>query len=266
MRKLLILVFILTITNLGLSQSIKELKSKKDSLNLLLKDIDKKIKRLERHKRRLKSKVSDYNKKIKQLELAQKTSGGFLVEVEPLGKYGRFYDSKNRETNKVIDKIPEGDSVLVYTDYKYPFFKAKYEDTYGYISQASLKKNEIINNIIEKGYYERHPKLAPLEEKYGRQKAKLFLRYEKKFGKEEAKKKIDKFIRLEKQYGTRKAHKIMNGKYWIGMTKKMAKESLGRPTDINRSKGPWGTKEQWVYQYQEIYLYFENGVLTSFQD
>lgn len=49
-----------------------------------------------------------------------------------------------------------------------------------------------------------------------------------------------------------------------------------RPTVTNRSVGSYGVHEQWVYRKgafrsskhpsYDIYLYFENGVLTSFQD
>lgn len=38
----------------------------------------------------------------------------------------------------------------------------------------------------------------------------------------------------------------------------------GSPGSINRSVGSWGVHEQWVYG--NTYLYFENGILTSFQD
>lgn len=38
----------------------------------------------------------------------------------------------------------------------------------------------------------------------------------------------------------------------------------GAPGSINRSVGSWGVHEQWVYG--NTYLYFEGGLLTSFQD
>ena len=50
------------------------------------------------------------------------------------------------------------------------------------------------------------------------------------------------------------------------MTDKMARESIGYPDDINSSVGSWGTHEQWVYEKKDLYLYFENGILTSFQN
>lgn len=50
----------------------------------------------------------------------------------------------------------------------------------------------------------------------------------------------------------------------MGMTDKQVLASWGRPSDINRTVGPWGVHEQWVYSGS--YLYFENGSLTSWQD
>lgn len=57
--------------------------------------------------------------------------------------------------------------------------------------------------------------------------------------------------------------------YWVGMAKDMAIMTMGRPDDINRTVGSWGTYEQWVYRssnFNNAYLYFENGTLKSWQD
>ena len=53
----------------------------------------------------------------------------------------------------------------------------------------------------------------------------------------------------------------------IGMSAKTVREKtkFGPPNDINRTVGKWGVHEQWVYG-NGVYLYFENGILTSFQD
>lgn len=48
------------------------------------------------------------------------------------------------------------------------------------------------------------------------------------------------------------------------MTEEMATISLGMPNDVNRTVGSWGVHEQWVYD--NIYLYFENGKLSSYQN
>ncbi len=59
--------------------------------------------------------------------------------------------------------------------------------------------------------------------------------------------------------------KLIDGYYWIGMTDEMARLSLGTPKDINRSVGSWGAHEQWVYS-MDLMLYFENGILKSYQN
>ena len=58
------------------------------------------------------------------------------------------------------------------------------------------------------------------------------------------------------------------------MPKSAVIASWGDPVDINRSVGSWGVHEQWVYSfssgstigYKLKYLYFEDEILTSFQD
>lgn len=65
------------------------------------------------------------------------------------------------------------------------------------------------------------------------------------------------------------------GKYWIGMSKEMARYTLGLPQDINVSSGKGWYSEQWVYyQYgmyggiiNSTYLYFgKDGTVTSYQN
>lgn len=70
---------------------------------------------------------------------------------------------------------------------------------------------------------------------------------------------------LIKKFGSLAAKEILNKKIWIGMTNQMTIESWGNPIDINRSVGAWGVHEQWIYSGNK-YLYFENGVLKSWQD
>lgn len=57
---------------------------------------------------------------------------------------------------------------------------------------------------------------------------------------------------------------ISEKKVQIGMSTEQVILSWGRPEHINRSVGKWGEHEQWVYG--STYLYFENGIMTSFQD
>lgn len=60
---------------------------------------------------------------------------------------------------------------------------------------------------------------------------------------------------------------ILKGKVSIGMTGQQVRASWGDPYKINRTVTKSGSHEQWIYGvYKAIYLYFDNGILTSFQD
>jgi hypothetical protein len=58
---------------------------------------------------------------------------------------------------------------------------------------------------------------------------------------------------------------ILDRKVQIGMTDEQVKLSWGNPGKINRTVTVNHVSEQWVYG-SSTYLYFDNGVLTSFQD
>lgn len=62
---------------------------------------------------------------------------------------------------------------------------------------------------------------------------------------------------------------IIDKKYWIGMTDTWAVISIGNPRDINKTVTANKNHEQWVYGdvlYGANYLYFEDGILTSYQE
>ncbi len=68
---------------------------------------------------------------------------------------------------------------------------------------------------------------------------------------------------LRKKYG-KKAEDILNGYYWIGMSRNALIDSLGEPDSINKSVGKWGIHQQFVYG-DYLYIYVENEIVTSYQ-
>lgn len=56
-----------------------------------------------------------------------------------------------------------------------------------------------------------------------------------------------------------------SGSVAIGMTPQQAIAAWGKPMKINRTTTASTVREQWVYGGNN-YLYFDNGVLTSFQN
>jgi hypothetical protein len=59
---------------------------------------------------------------------------------------------------------------------------------------------------------------------------------------------------------------IKERKIRLGMTREQVILSWGKPNNIHRTVGSWGVHEQWIYEKQGKYLYFENDILTSWQD
>jgi hypothetical protein len=57
---------------------------------------------------------------------------------------------------------------------------------------------------------------------------------------------------------------IVKRKVMAGMNPEQVRAAWGRPERINRTVVPGHTTEQWVYG--ETYLYFDDGLLTSWQD
>jgi len=69
------------------------------------------------------------------------------------------------------------------------------------------------------------------------------------------------------QYPSKYRSAIMNGRVMIGMSKKAVIESLGRPSNENKSTFSFGTTIQMVYSggiYD--YVYLENGIVSSFSE
>ena len=65
-------------------------------------------------------------------------------------------------------------------------------------------------------------------------------------------------------------NEIADRKVEIGMTTEQTVAAWGRPRDINRTVTASSTSEQWIYRCEDCiegsYLYFDDGIMTSFQD
>ena len=55
------------------------------------------------------------------------------------------------------------------------------------------------------------------------------------------------------------------GKLNVGMTETTIIQMVGRPDNVNVTVVGNRRHEQWVYRATEVYLYFENGYLKSWQ-
>jgi len=201
-----------------------------DSLKIHLINLEQKINTLNAEKEKVKNQISIAEYKNKSVENPNNSEHG--VKAIILYSDTNMYEKPDIKSN-IITTLPFKDSVLVLDRYeKTNLLKIKYKDVYGYITYNSFIKSDNLLAVYDRTKANR---LDFLTDKFGRENA---------FG-------------------------ILNKKYWIGMSENMALESLGKPEEINRSSGSWGIHEQWVYKMinnKNLYLYFENRILKSFQN
>ena len=80
------------------------------------------------------------------------------------------------------------------------------------------------------------------------------------------------YLKLHPELDSRVRSAIENQEFYTGMKKEDTRASWGHPHTINRSVGQYGIHEQWVYcKYGDCisgatYVYFDDGILTSWQD
>ena len=167
-------------------------------------------------------------------------------------------------TSKKIRVAPQA-SVRVF-GYTQPFFAIEYEGKTLFIEPPYMATNPELERMIvaaEQAEAEKLKKAAREERKRRDADRRLM---ELQLQKEQERREQARRDKLVKTYGKIVADKILAGEIWIGMSDSLAKESLGSPTEINRRVSAYGVSEQWVYRTLDMYLYFENGTLTSWQE
>lgn len=71
----------------------------------------------------------------------------------------------------------------------------------------------------------------------------------------------ERFQKLIDKYGTDLARKIYQHKVWKGISSEMARDSWGKPKQVNRMYVNRSIEEEWIYSSK--YLYFRDDVLVD---
>ncbi len=183
-----------------------------------------------------------------------------------VGPNAKIYDSPSINRKRLSD-VPRGEHVTVLDIDSEGFMtSAIYGEIIGYIPRMYLYPED----PAVKDFLDRKLRLNLEEAKLKREQVAK----EAKLSNEEQARQAElrrqaqakeRYARLVKKYGSTTGRKIAEGKIWLGITPEMARDSWGRPKDINRTVTVSGVREQWVYGSHQ-YLYFNNGILTSWQD
>lgn len=216
-----------------------------------------KIEKLEKKKIELVSKISLLQDSVKAItnEIERIKSREILLKISDSALVG--YVRKNayiKKSPKVLAEIihqqKERNKAIV-LDYSNSYIGACIGEICGYISEVWFEKTDEIKDFIR------------IKKQEAEDLRNLKIEQELKAERDELAKQKKKYIR---KYGEKVYKELIEGYIWIGMSKEMAIISRGYPSDINRSVGSWGVHEQWVYGNNGVYLYFENGKLSSWQD
>ncbi len=223
------------------------------SINLFSQETE--ISELQKLKQSLTSELGKLNDSLKKVniqiaalkskEIIKTVSDSSLIST---ARKGAYIKKSSNVLGEIITKLTEEKQVVL-LDYFEGFFGICTDSVCGYMNEMWIDKNEEIYEFIKV----KEQELKELKKLEDENKLKL---------------KKAEYAKLEngyiKKYGQKTYNKLKEGYYWTGMNREMAIISLGSPNDINRTVGSWGVHEQWVYD--NIYLYFENGKLTSYQN
>ena len=234
MRIITLIILLVSLNVLSQEREISDLEKLKHDLTTDINKLNDSLKKVEIKIAVLKSK-----------EIKKMVSDSSLVST---AREGAYIKKSSNVMGEIITKLTEKKQVVL-LDYFDGYFGVCTDSICGYMSEMWIEKNEKIYEFIKVKKQE--------------QKELKRLEYENKLKLKKA-----EYAKLEKEYikkyGQKTYDKLKEGYYWTGMNREMATISLGSPKDINRTVGSWGVHEQWVYD--NIYLYFENGKLTSYQN
>jgi len=215
-----------------------------------------KIDSLNQIKNKVMNQILDLNKFLITIDSQIKIQQNLLLLTEIKGGtiYGICKDSVSLRVFPEIEsdvtiKLYKGDRVKI-IDYSKGFVGVCKDSFCGYVSDVFLEKTEEVVNFVK--YHEN--KEVELERSYSNANSKEHLNELNNIKN-----------RVIKKHGQTKYNKLTQGYYWLGIDTDMAIVALGYPEKVNRSVGVWGVHEQWIYG-NGLYLYFENGILTSYQD
>lgn len=163
-----------------------------------------------------------------------------LTEDAPL-----FDTSKTRQ-GKILANMKAGDSAFLWDESNSVQYVVDFKGMRGYVLKKSARNRG-------------QEKVDSMQKEFSRNEI-LVNEFEVRIPA------LDKQIsvtRLKSKYKRKYIDLILAKQIQIGMTSSMVLESWGEPGNKNKSVGSWGIHEQWIYEGE--YLYFENGVLKSYQ-
>ncbi len=251
MNRITLLILLICIYATGIYSQSSEI----EQLKQLKKSVSTQIEQLE-------DSLNNINTKINYLESKLYSDSEDAIPFEATIKFrARILDAPASYAD-IVTYGEAGEKLYIFNYAKKGYWICQYDGKEGYINDMYFDLTP--NAEYRKSIVEDSIKVAEAEAKIVRDSLRVVRDSLKKV--EEANALKAKRVELTKKFGSEIADRIMNRKIWLGMTTEMARLSIGNPSDINRSVYSFGVHEQWVYSSLDLYLYFEDGKLTSWQD
>lgn len=227
------LLTVLLATTIQAQSKIQELENKKRAFQTQIKSLN--------------DSISLIDKRIGILNTKRALSQTNNVKINAvIRKGGRVKEAPNPVGSDLY--ITQEDKQVFIVDYADEYFKVCYDEGCGFISSIWIQPSEEVNQYVDNKKTIERAIIAENADRLNKQK----IAADKK--KEQS---------LINKLGLKTYNSLREGNFWLGMTYEMARIAFGDPKEINETVGSWGKNEQWVYN--SIYLYFENGKLTSYQ-
>ena len=198
-------------------------------------------------------KIAENEKFQFNLELTKKGIPPVNVEVSEV--FTNFYKVDDSSLG-VICQIPKGTKLKIVDvgGFIGNYLKTEYQNKSGYVLSIDIIKTPELLKFVQVSQAIKDEAISKIR----KQKEDI----ENKLSEEIRKNRIKD---LTIRFGSKIASRILTRTYWIGMNKEMAVEAMGNPIKVNRTVIPGKVTEQWVYPY-DTYLYFDNGILTTYQN
>ncbi len=266
MKKTLKLLIIMLLPLLGICQNsiaqtnIEKLSIKKGSLT-------KQIKVLQDSLVKVNQEILNIQEANISKDINRRSNSILLGEI--IQPFAIMYSEPN-EKSLVIDSIPKGTKVEIMDvdGFLETCIKTKYNTKIGFIftndiisTKQFARFRDSLKVVKQREYVVMKEGKAKKQSKENLNKAKE-AEYKAQEKAQQDYKAREK--RLNQEYGNTIASKILNREIWIGMSKEIAIESLGKPRIVNKTVTPNRVTEQWVYNTKN--LYFEGNILTSWQE
>ncbi len=222
------------------------------------------ISKLESKKKEILSKITILNDSLKEIN--------FLINSKKLKEFQKMVSDstlrgfpqvegvvweKPGASGKRVATLDSSDEFII-LDYIDGYFKICTDSIFGYISETWIKKDDKIIAFIKSKEAEADELKRQKEENEHLKEVRKIRRRKVELKKKEK--------MLKNKYGENIYNRLKEGDIFIGMTKEMAIISKGKPDKINRTVNSFGVQEQWVYDDLDLFLYFEDGILTGYQD